>query len=273
MKNFVVPFNKYNASVPEIGFGTWLIENKDAYECVSNAIKCGYTHIDSAQDYGNEVEVGRAIRECGLPREQIYLTTKVASHHKSYEAAKKSIEESLRKLDIGYIDLMLIHCPCPWSEYDTRNKTYYKENLEVWKAMSEFYEKGLIKAIGVSNFTIEDIKNINEHSDVKVMFNQIPVFVGCTNIPLIEYCMKENIIVEAYSPIAHGRALNSSLIQQMSAKYHTNPALLCIAYTLQLGCVSLPKASKLEHMKANIAPIDFVISKQDMELLKCQKEK
>ncbi len=106
MKNFVVPFNKYNASVPEIGYGTWLIENKDAYECVSNAIKCGYTHIDSAQDYGNEVEVGRAIRECGLPREQIYLTTKVASHHKSYEAAKKSIEESLRKLDIGYIDLI-----------------------------------------------------------------------------------------------------------------------------------------------------------------------
>ena len=259
--------------IPEVGYGTWLVYNNIAYECVSNALKCGYRHIDSAQDYGNEVEVGRAIRESGIPRNEIFLTTKVASHHKSYEDAKKSIEESLQKLNVEYIDLLLIHCPCPWSEYDTRNKDYYKENLEVWKAMSEFYERGLVKSIGVSNFTIDDVKNINDNAKIKVMVNQIPVFIGCTDKRLIDYCLDNEIVVEAYSPIAHGRSLDNPIIKKMSEKYHTTIPLLCIAYTLQLGLISLPKACKKEHMEENFSPINFVISDEDMKLLAMQKEK
>lgn len=253
--------------IPEIGYGTWLIDNNDAFECVSNAFKCGYRHIDSAQDYGNEVEVGRAIRESGLAREEIFLTTKVASRHKSYEAAKKSIEESLQKLGVGYIDLLLIHCPTPWDEYRGRSKTYFKENIEVYRAMEEFYKSGKVKALGISNFNIDDTKNILDNSTIKVSVNQIPLYVGNVDEPLIEYCNKENIVVEAYSPIAHGRALDNPLIKQMAEKYNVSIASLCIKFTLQLGTVSLPKASKLEHMKDNLN-VDFSINEEDMEKLK-----
>lgn len=253
-------------TIPDLGYGTWLIANENAFECVTNAIKCGYRHIDSAQDYGNEVEVGRAIRECGLPRNEIFLTTKVASHQKSYEDAKRSIEISLEKLNIDYIDLLLIHCPCPWPEYNTRNKDYFKENLEVWRAMEEFVQAGKVKSIGISNFNIEDTKNILDHCTIKPVVNQIPLWIGNTNVALIKYCKDNGVEIEAYSPIAHGRAVENPIIQDFANKYNVSVANLCIKYTLQLGTISLPKASSYNHMKENMF-VDFTISDGDMKRL------
>lgn len=258
-------------TIPDLGYGTWLIANENAFECVTNAIKCGYRHIDSAQDYRNEQEVGRAIRECGLSRKEIFLTTKVASHHKDYLSAKRSIEESLAKLNVEYIDLLLIHCPCPWPEYGNRQKDYFNENLMVWKAMEEFVEQGKVKSIGISNFNIEDTKNILEHGKIKPVVNQIPLWIGNTNKPLIKYCQENGVEIEAYSPIAHGRAIDNPLIQDMAKKYNVSVANLCIKYTLQLGTISLPKASQYNHMKENMF-IDFTISDEDMEFLSNQVE-
>ena len=252
--------------IPTIGYGTWLIDQKIAKESCLKALKAGYRHIDSAQAYGNEVGVGEAIRESGIPREEIYLTSKVAAEIKNYEEAKASIEESLRKLNVGYIDLMLIHCPQPWNEYGS-DKKYYKENIEVYKALEEFYHQGLIKAIGVSNFSIDDLKHLIPFIEDIPMVNQIPVHIEYTDIDLIKYCQENNIIVEAYSPIAHGRILNHPEILKMSEKYHRSVAEICIRYTLQLNTVSLPKATSLEHIKTNLGAMDFEISEEDMRFL------
>lgn len=248
--------------IPEIGYGTWLIRNKDAFKCVTTAIECGYTHIDSAQAYGNEENVGKAIRECGLPREKIFLTTKVQAEFKSYKRAKKSIDESLKKLGLDYIDLILIHCPQPWIRFRGKRR-YFKENIEVWKALEEAYKEGKVRAIGVSNFLVDDLTNIMDNCTVKPMVNQVLCHIGNTPIDVIKFCQENDILIESYSPIAHGAALKNKDIIEMAEKYHVSVAQLCIKYTLQLGTVSLPKASSKEHIMDNIK-LDFEISQDDM---------
>ena len=264
MKDFVL---SNGVKIPEVGYGTWLIKNDDAYECVRNAIEAGYTHIDSAQAYGNEENVGKAIRECGLPREKIFLTTKVQAEIKNYEKAKKSIEKSLETLGLDYIDLILIHCPQPWMLFRGKRR-FFKENKEVWRALEEAYEEGKVKAIGVSNFLVDDLENILEDCKVKPMVNQILCHIGNTPMDVIKFCQENGIVVESYSPIAHGAALKNPAIVKMAEKYGVSVAQLCIKYTLQLDTVSLPKASSKEHIIDNLK-LDFEISEEDMiELIK-----
>lgn len=264
MKDFVLT---NGVKIPEVGYGTWLIKNDDAYECVRNAIEAGYTHIDSAQAYGNEENVGKAIRECGLQREKIFLTTKVQAEIKSYEKAKKSIEKSLETLGLDYIDLILIHCPQPWMLFRGKRR-FFKENKEVWRALEEAYEEGKVKSIGVSNFLVDDLENILEDCKVKPMVNQILCHIGNTPMDVIKFCQENDIVVESYSPIAHGAALKNPAIVKMAEKYGVSVAQLCIKYTLQLDTVSLPKASSKEHIIDNLK-LDFEISEEDMiELIK-----
>lgn len=251
--------------IPALGYGTWLIKNEDAPRCVKLALEAGYTHIDSAQAYGNEEGVGKAIRESGLNREDLFITTKVQAEYKSYKKAKKSIDESLKKLDIGYIDLILIHCPQPWALFRGRRK-FYKENIEVWKALEEAYKEGKVKAIGVSNFNIKDLENIMNNCEIKPMVNQILCHIGNTPIDVIKFCQENDIVVESYSPIAHGAALHDEKIAAMAKKYNVSVAQLCIKYTLELGTVSLPKASSKEHIEDNMK-LDFEISEDDMKAL------
>ena len=269
-----VDFIKLNtgAFIPTIGYGTWLINNDVAKECVSNALKAGYYHIDSAKAYGNEDNVGNAIKESNLDRSFIYLTTKVPAERKTVESAKEAIDESLELLKTHYIDLMLIHCPMPWNEYRIEGGyRYEKENVEVYKLLEEYYYNGKIISIGVSNFNIDDLKNILANCRVKPAVNQIPVHIGNTNMELINFCLENDIQVEAYSPLAHGRILNHPEVIKIAKKYKVSVPQLCIKYTLQLGCISLPKASSLEHMKENLK-LDFTISYEDMEFLKTIKE-
>lgn len=253
-------------SIPKVGLGTWLIPDDKVTKASSEAIAAGYRHIDTAQAYDNEEGVGRAFRACGLPREELFLTTKVAAEIKSYEGAAASIDESLRKLDAGHIDLLLVHCPQPWAEFRGA-KRYFAENKQVWRALEDAYIAGKVRAIGVSNFLTDDLENILEDCRIKPMVNQFKVHIGETPLPLVGFCEEHGILVEAYSPIAHGSALKSEVIGKMAAAYGVTVPQLCIRYTLQLGAVSLPKSSDPGHIRSN-ASLDFVIKDEDMEFLK-----
>ena len=262
MKNFKL---QNGLLIPNLAYGTWLIPNDKACDLVLMALDAGYRHIDTAQAYGNEEGVGNALKLTKIKREDIYVTSKVKAEIKNYQDAYQSILDSLKRLNLAYIDLMLIHCPQPWNEFRGPN-CYYKENVEVWKALEKAYREGLVKAIGVSNFNQDDLNNLFAHCEIKPMVNQICIHIGQTDQALIDFCHENDIIVEAYSPIAHGRALNHPLLVKYAEKYHVSVPQLCIKYTLQLGTISIPKASSLEHIVANLQ-LDFAIEEEDMHVL------
>ncbi len=256
--------------IPKIGLGTWFIDDDKAADAVKEAVKLGYRHIDTAQAYGNEAGVGKGIRECSLPREEIFVTSKVAAEAKTYDAAAQSIDESLKKMGLDYIDMMIIHSPQPWAEFRDE-KRYFEENKEVWRALEDAYKAGKLKAIGVSNFLKDDLENILKDCEIKPMVNQILTHISNTPAELIEFCKENGILTEAYSPIAHGEALKNTKITDMAEKYKVTPAQLCIRYVIQLGMVALPKTSNPSHMRSN-ACVDFVISDEDMKKLKEMKK-
>lgn len=253
--------------IPKLGLGTWLIDDSKVDKVIKNAIEIGYRHIDTAQAYGNEVGIGKGLKEIHIHREEIYLASKIAAEIKTYDEAMHSINETLEKLGLDYIDQMIIHSPQPWVEVNQSDNRYFKENQEVWKALEDAYKVGKVRVIGVSNFLIEDLENILKTCTIKPMINQILLHISNTPFELLEYCQKENIMVEAYSPIAHGEILSNPTLQAMANKYNVSVAKLCIAYTLQLGCVSLPKSSNVNHIQSN-SEINFTICDEDMEKLK-----
>lgn len=263
--------NKYyklnnGKKIPKLGLGTWLIDNEKVVDIVKTAIEVGYRHIDTAQAYENEEGIGKAIRESGIAREKIFVTSKIAAEAKTYDEAYNSILESLQKLGLAYLDLMIIHSPEPWAEF-RGDKKYFEENKEVWRALETAYKEGKVKAIGVSNFLKDDLENILSSCEIKPMINQILTHISNTKIELIDFCKKNDILVEAYSPIAHGSALNNEAIIKMAEKYNVSVAQLCIKYILELGLVALPKASTREHIIDN-SKVDFDISEDDMKSLK-----
>lgn len=253
--------------IPKLGLGTWFIEDDKAADAVREAVKSGYRLIDTAQAYGNECGVGEGVRTCGVPREEIFVTSKVAAEHKTYEQAKAGIDETLQKMGLDYLDMMIIHSPQPWVEVNQSDNRYEDGNREAWRALEEAYEAGKLKAIGVSNFRTGDIESLVKTAKIKPMVNQILLHISNTPMELVEYCQKNDILVEAYSPIAHGVILDQPEIKAMADKYGVTVPQLCIRYTIQLGTVSLPKTANPEHMKTN-ADVDFEISTDDMETLK-----
>lgn len=253
--------------IPKLALGTWLIENEKAAEAVCEAVKIGYRHIDTAQAYGNEKGVSEGIRKCGVAREKIFVTSKVAAEHKTYESAADSIDETLAKMKFDYIDMMIIHSPQPWDEVNQSENRYFKENKEVWKALEDAVKAGKVRTIGVSNFLQEDIENILQDCKIRPAVNQILAHISNTPLKLINYCSEKNILTEAYSPIAHGEALKNNLIKEMADKYKVSIPQICIKYDLQLGMVVLPKTANPAHMKSN-AELGFTISEEDMETLK-----
>ena len=253
--------------IPQLGLGTWFIDDDQAVDVVKAAVKIGYRHIDTAQAYGNERGVGEGIRTCGIAREELFVVSKVSAEHKTYEEAMAGITETLEKMGLDYLDMMIIHSPQPWAKVNQSEDRYIEGNRAAWKALEDAYMAGKLKAIGVSNFLIEDIESLLETATIKPMVNQILLHISNTPMELVEYCQKNNIVVEAYSPIAHGEILNQPKIAAIAKKYGVSVPQLCIKYTIQLGAVSLPKTSNPEHMKSN-AELDFEISAEDMELLK-----
>lgn len=252
-------------AIPKLGLGTWFISDEGAADAVREAVKIGYRHIDTAQAYENERGVGEGIRTCGLAREEVFVTTKLAAEIKSYEEAVKAIDGSLEKMDLDYIDLMLIHSPQPWADF--RGGDYAEGNREAWRALEDAYKAGKLRAIGVSNFKEQDLENILASCTVAPMVNQLLVHIGNTPAALIKYCEEKNILVEAYSPVAHGEIMKHPEVADMAEKYGVTIPQLCIRYDLQLGTLPLPKTANPEHMRDNAA-LDFEISEQDMAILK-----
>lgn len=257
--------------VPQLGLGTWFIDDKQVASTIKEAAKLGYRHFDTAQAYGNEKGVGEGIRTCGVAREDLFVVSKVAAEHKTYQAAKESIDQTLETMGLDYLDMMIIHSPQPWDKVNQSDDRYVEGNRAAWKALEDAYKEGKLKAIGVSNFKKEDIESLLEVCEIKPMVNQILLHISNTPLDLINYCNEQGIVVEAYSPIGHGEILNQSSIKEMADKYHVSVAQLCIRYTLQLGAISLPKTANPEHLKTN-SDVDFTISDEDMETLKHFKQ-
>lgn len=251
--------------IPKLGLGTWCIDNDKAVQAVRTAVALGYRLIDTAQAYKNEQGVGEGIRSCGVPREELFVASKVAAELKTYEAAAASIEETLKKMGLDYLDQMIIHAPQPWSEFrDT--KRYFAENKAVWRALEDAQAAGKVRVIGVSNFLQDDLENLLSDCRVQPMVNQILLHISNTDQDLLNFCKEQHIQVEAYSPIAHGEALKNPVITQMAKKYGVSAAQLCVRYVLQLGTVALPKTADPQHMAENAA-VDFVLTPEDMAAL------
>jgi diketogulonate reductase-like aldo/keto reductase len=251
--------------IPKLGLGTWRIGDGEAAQVVRDAIEIGYRHIDTAQAYGNEHGVGQGVRASGVARDRVFVTTKLAAECKSYAEAKDLIEGSLKALGLGHIDLMLIHSPQPWAEF-REGEHFFEGNREAWRALEEAYDGGKLRAIGVSNFERADLENLLGDGGVKPMVNQVLAHVGATPFDLIDYARSKDILVEAYSPVAHGALLNNAEVAALAEKYGVSIAQLCIRYCLQLGLLPLPKTANPEHMRANAA-VDFVISDPDLQTL------
>lgn len=266
MYNKCITLNN-GVKIPQLGLGTWFIDDDKVADAVKEAVKLGYRHIDTAQAYGNERGVGEGIRNCGIPREELFVVSKVAAEHKTYEEAKAGIDETLEKMGLDYLDMMIIHSPQPWAEVNQSENRYKEGNRQAWRALEDAYNEGKLKAIGVSNFQIEDLENIMETAKVKPMVNQVLCHISNTPLELIDFCQKSDIVVEAYSPIAHGEILNQPQIKEIADKYGVSVPQLCIRYTLQLGAVSLPKTANPKHMETN-SQVGFEISAEDMEILK-----
>ena len=251
--------------IPKLGLGTWFIDDDKAADAVKAAVQAGYRLIDTAQAYGNERGVGEGVRTCGIAREALFVASKVAAELKTYEEAARSIDETLEKMGLTYLDQMIIHSPQPWTEFRVE-KRYFAENKEVWRALEDAQAAGKVRVIGVSNFLQDDLENLLADCRVKPMVNQILLHIGKVDSSLVEYCKAQNIQIEAYSPIAHGEALKNPAITDMAAKYGVTAAQLCIRYAIQLGTVALPKTANADHMKDN-ADVNFVISEDDMQAL------
>jgi diketogulonate reductase-like aldo/keto reductase len=256
--------------IPKLGLGTWFIDDDKATDAVRQAISIGYRNIDTAQAYGNERGVGEGVRTSGVDRDELFVSTKLAAEIKDHPGALAAIDESLDKLGLDYVDLMLIHSPQPWGDF--RGGDYAEGNLAAWRALEEAHRAGKIRALGVSNFLQADLENILQHGTVAPHVNQILVHAGNTPSELIDYCQSKNIAVEAYSPIAHGEILKNQDLAAIAERYRVSVPQLCIRYTLQLGTVSLPKTANPDHMRSN-AQVDFEISDQDMDALRHLDEK
>ncbi|WP_245408109.1 aldo/keto reductase [Rhodobium orientis] len=252
--------------IPKLGLGTWMIDDGAVADAVRTAVELGYRHIDTAQAYGNENGVGDGIRNCGVARDELFVTTKLAAEIKDYEGAKAAIDGSLKTLGLDHIDLMIIHSPKPWAEFHGDDH-HFAGNAEAWRALEEAYKAGKLRSIGVSNFQKEDLDNLIDNGSVTPMVDQILAHVSNTPFDLIDYATGKDVLIEAYSPIGHGKILNNAEIGALAEKYGVGVPQLCIRYVLQLGLVALPKTANPEHMKTNAA-VDFEISGADMETLK-----
>jgi diketogulonate reductase-like aldo/keto reductase len=252
--------------IPQLGLGTWQIkEGEDAYSATLAALTAGYRHIDTAAAYQNESSVGRAIKDSGIPRAEIFITTKLQSHLKSYDQTFVEFESSRQKLGVDYIDLYLIHAPWPWSEWRT-NPDYSQGNIAAWKAMEKLYQEKKLRAIGVSNFEISHLEKILPHIDILPHVNQIPLWIGRPQIELRAFCASKGIAIEAYSPLATGRIFKLERLHELAKKYGKTPAQIAIRFTVDLGAITLPKSIQPARIIEN-GTLDFTLERADLESL------
>ena len=243
--------------IPEIGFGLWQVKDRQTcIDAVNQALAAGYRHFDTAQAYTNEPFLGWALKESGIPRSELFITTKIKNDNLMWRDLTPSFEESLKDLQTDYVDLLLIHFPV--TEY--RRPAWYK--------MEEIYKSGRAKAIGVSNYTIGHLEELLKECSVPPVVNQVELHVYLQQPELVEFCKAHNIVVEAYSPLAHGVGHDHEVLAEIAKKHGKTPAQIMIRWCLEIGAVPLPKSVTAERIKANIDVFNFALDKADMAKLK-----
>ena len=247
--------------IPAIGFGTWQIpDGAPAYDATAAALRAGYRHVDSARAYGNEASVGRAVRDSGLSRGEVFVASKLPAEIKDHRQVQASFEETMRQLALDYVDLYLIHAPWPWSEI---GKDCTAQNKQVWAQMEAIHATGRARAIGVSNFNVADLTALLSSARLSPQVNQIRFFIGHTKPEVTTYCQANGILVEGYSPLATGAILGNVEVLAVAHKYGKSVAQLCIRYVLQNGILPLPKTTTPSRMRENL-DLDFEISAGDL---------
>ena len=249
--------------IPCIGFGTWQSTGEEAYNAVLWALKAGYRHIDTAAVYGNEEMVGKAIKDSKIPREELYITTKLWNDVRGYEETKKAFNESLTKLGLDYVDLYLIHWPNP-VKY---RQNHLEMNIESYKAMEDLVKEGKIMSIGVSNFLIHHLKDLMASTSIVPAVNQIKLHPGLLQEEVVEFCRANDILLEAYSPLGTGKVLEAKELVDLANKYSKSVAQICIRYSLQKGFLPLPKSVNEGRIYTNADVFDFNLSDEDMKII------
>lgn len=257
----------YNGvKIPWLGFGVWQISPFQTAKCVKQAIKTGYRNIDTAAAYMNEKGVGDGVRqameEYGVRRDELFISTKLWNDHRGYDKAMKAFESSMKKLDLEYLDLYLIHWPAVSRWHDD----WREINRSTWKTFEKLYVEGRIKAIGVSNFLAHHVRALTEDSDTKPMVNQIEYHPGFGQVKSAEYCQANNIVVEAWSPLGGGVLKNSEL-NRIAEKYRKTSSQVCIRWLLQKNIVPLPKSTHEKYIAENADVFDFELTETDMAMI------
>ncbi|MED4454108.1 aldo/keto reductase [Metabacillus fastidiosus] len=239
--------------MPWFGLGVYKVEDgQEVINSIKSAIKAGYRSIDTAAIYKNEEGVGQAVKEAGIPREQLFITSKVWNSDQGYESTIAAFHESLKKLDLDYLDLYLIHWPV---------KETYKET---WKAMETLYKEGKVKAIGVSNFHIHHLEDLMEEAEIIPMVNQVEYHPRLTQKELLSFCQNNNIQLEAWSPLARGRFFDDPILVELSQKYEKTAAQIILRWDLQTGVVTIPKSVHEHRIIENANIFDFELSNEDI---------
>ena len=241
--------------IPILGLGTWTLRGKRAYQAVTWALEIGYKLIDTASFYGNEEDIGKAISDSKIDRDEIFITTKVWNDEQGYDDTLKAIDRSLKRLKLNHVDLYLIHWPV------------MAKRLDTWKAMEKILEMEKAKAVGVSNFTIKHLKELLESSSLIPAVNQVEFSPFLYQKELLEFCNEKGIKLEAYCPLTRGRKFNNPVIKSISEKYNKTPAQIMIRWGLQHGIIEIPKSGNKSHLFENANVFDFSLNSIDMEQL------
>lgn len=244
--------------IPSIGFGTSLVTGDECTTIIKKAIEVGYRHIDTASAYENEVEIGNAIKQSKIDRKELFITSKVWKDAMGYENTLKSFENSLKRLDVEYIDLFLIHWP---------NNNNEQINIETWKALEKLYKEKKVRAIGVSNFLKHHLEKLLKSCEIMPVINQIEFHPGLMRKETIDFCKEKNIVLEAWAPLGKGKMLKNEILMEIAQKYNKSTAQLCLKWCLQNDVIPLPKSENEGRMKQNLDLFDFEITKEDMETI------
>jgi 2,5-diketo-D-gluconate reductase A len=246
-------------TIPQLGFGVFLIEPADTAKAVSEALEIGYRHIDTAEMYGNEKEVGEAIRASGLDRGEVFVTSKLSNAFHEPRGAREAFGATLSKLGFDYVDLFLIHWPLP--------TLYEGDFVSTWKTLEEFHRDGRARSIGVSNFQIEHLKRLAAETDIVPAVNQIEAHPYFTNDAVREYGREHGIAAEAWSPIAQGKVLDDPTIARIAEEAGKTPAQVVLRWHIQRGDIVFPKSVTPSRMKENIELFDFELEPADMDAI------
>lgn len=251
-------------AIPSLGFGTWQIKDgPDAVNAVAAALRLGYRHLDTAAIYGNEVSVGAAFRESGLPRADVFVTSKLWNTAKTYDRAMQAFDESMARLGLDVLDLYLIH----WPAVEKLDPNWIRTNRERWRALEQLYRDGRIRSIGVSNFREHHLRPLLDDADIAPMVNQLEIHPGFAQEATVDFCKARNILVQAWSPLACGKALDIPEVRAIAARHGRTPAQVCLRWCLQNGILPLTKTTNEERMRENADVFDFELTADDLKVL------